>query len=163
MSTATTTTTTALAPVPAASNAANPFNAVCGASNQAFVGCVTSSLNGFTTAETLCASQRMPGVAISPGANSACLCAAATRITSCYATNCASDATLPLAEQAQQAYCKAAAAFGATVTVATVTTGRNGFGTATTVAATGVVTNTSKSVGVSLVVGWVGMLAVLIV
>ncbi|KAI8833439.1 hypothetical protein BJ741DRAFT_612126 [Chytriomyces cf. hyalinus JEL632] len=162
MSTAATT-TTALAPVAAASNAPNPFNAVCGASNQAFVACVTSSLNGFTTAETLCASQRMPGVAISPGANSACLCAAATRITSCYATNCATDATLALAEQAQQAYCKAAAAFGATVTVATVTTGRNGFGTATVAAASAVVTTTSKSVGVSLIVGWVGMFVFLIV
>ncbi|KAJ3257742.1 hypothetical protein HDU77_002538 [Chytriomyces hyalinus] len=143
----------------AAASVVNPFGAVCGSSSQAFTVCVTSALSGFSSPETLCASQRTPGVAVTPSTNSACLCAAATRITACYASSCPSDPTLPLADQSQQAYCKAAVAFGASVVTATAN--NNNSASATAFGTAPVSTTASKSAAGSLVAGWMSAAAIL--
>ncbi|KAJ3409175.1 hypothetical protein HDU80_002411 [Chytriomyces hyalinus] len=152
------------APAPPAQTAAasvvNPFGAVCGSSSQAFTACVTSALSGFSSPETLCASQRTPGVAVTPSTNSACLCGAATRITACYASSCPSDPTLPLADQSQQAYCKAAVAFGASVVTATANNNNNS-ASATAFGTAPVSTTASKSAAGSLVAGWMSAAAIL--
>ncbi|KAI8835982.1 hypothetical protein BJ741DRAFT_606451 [Chytriomyces cf. hyalinus JEL632] len=144
----------------AAASVVNPFGAVCGSSSQAFTVCVTSALSGFSSPETLCASQRTPGVAISPSTNSACLCGAATRITACYASSCPSDPTLPLADQSQQAYCKAAVAFGASVVTATANNNNSASATAFGTAPVSTTASRSAAAG-SLVAGWMSAAAIL--